>query len=135
MIDQSYGTRLAERLFISIVLADREHLSGALCDAALTAANVFQWNAVLRSEKLRYYTPLLVLIYISLFLHLVFGFAVIQMWRNKKQANTEPRAEFCDCDGCKSYNWYDQISIFITFLLSLLNVAISGFGLSEGYSS
>lgn len=117
------------------------------------AANVSQLRAVLDGDPAyRFFTPLLVLIGLSLILHIGFGFIMIQRWRKARKTHLEhvkkakesdsqgqgpntiasdPRGIVCACEWCATVEWYDEISIFIVFFVIVLNVVIAVLGLRD----
>lgn len=133
------------------VFADRQNIVRGFCDASLMAANVSQLRAVLDGDPAyRFFTPLLVLIGLSLILHIGFGLIMIQRWRKARKAHLEhmkkaeeldsqgpntiasdPRGIVCACEWCATVEWYDEISIFIVFFVIVLNVVIAVLGLRD----
>ncbi|XP_062578367.1 uncharacterized protein LOC134240280 isoform X3 [Saccostrea cucullata] len=123
--------------------ADRRNFVKQLCDVSLLAANVSQFRVVFDggSEKLQsFYIPLLVIIGLSLLLHIVFGFLMIQRWRmeraaelsHKKSSSLPEQAKgvTCSCSSCLTVERCDDISMFIMLIIVVLNVFIAGLGLS-----
>lgn len=110
-----------------------------------------QLRAVLDGDPAyRFFTPLLVLIGLSLILHIGFGLIMIQRWRKARKAHLEhmkkaeeldsqgpntiasdPRGIVCACEWCATVEWYDEISIFIVFFVIVLNVVLAVLGLRD----
>nr|XP_034329894.1 uncharacterized protein LOC117690296 [Crassostrea gigas] len=135
------------------VFTDRQNIVRGFCDASLMAANVSQLRAVLDGDPAyTFFTPLLVLIGLSLILHIGFGLIMIQRWRKARKAHLEhvkkaeewdtqgqgpntiasdPLGIVCACEWCATVEWYDEISIFIVFFVVVLNVVIAVLGLRD----
>lgn len=132
------------------VFTDRQNIVRGLCDASLMAANISQLRAVLDGDHgNKFFIPLLIMIGLSLFSHIVFGLLMIQRWRKERRAELEhqrdvenaagtpvsrssnPRGVTCLCAWCECVEWYDEVSMFCMYLLIILNVAIAGLGLTD----
>ncbi|XP_022337079.2 ninjurin-1-like [Crassostrea virginica] len=113
---------------------DKQNFVRQLCDASLLAANVSQLRSVLEnSSNDKYFIPLLVMISLAIFFHVVFGILLIQRWKKEKAAmlshKNDPLGLVCNCEPCATVERYDEISIFIVFFVVILNVGIAGLGL------
>nr|XP_034329909.1 uncharacterized protein LOC117690298 isoform X6 [Crassostrea gigas] len=132
------------------VFTDRQTIVRGLCDASLMAANISQLRAVLDGDHgNKFFIPLLIMIGLSLFSHIVFGLLMIQRWRKERRAELEhqrdvenaagrrvsrssnPRGVSCLCAWCECVEWYDEVSMFCMYLVIILNVAIAGLGLTD----
>nr|XP_034329910.1 uncharacterized protein LOC117690298 isoform X7 [Crassostrea gigas] len=132
------------------VFTDRQNIVRGLCDASLMAANISQLRAVLDGDHgNKFFIPLLIMIGLSLFSHIVFGLLMIQRWRKERRAELEhqrdvenaagtpvsrssnPRGVTCLCAWCECVEWYDEVSMFCMYLVIILNVAIAGLGLTD----
>ncbi|XP_052705001.1 uncharacterized protein LOC128180872 isoform X3 [Crassostrea angulata] len=132
------------------VFTDRQNIVRGLCDASLMAANISQLRAVLDGDHgNKYFIPLLIMIGLALFWHIVFGLLMIQRWRKERRAELEhqrdvenaagtpvsrssnPRGVTCLCSWCECVEWYDEVSMFCMYFVIILNVAIAGLGLTS----
>ena len=89
------------------------------------------------SSNDKYFIPLLVMIFLAIFFHVVFGILSIQRWNKEKAVmlshkndkNYNPLGLVCGCIACTEVEQYDEISMSIVFFVVILNVGIAGLGL------
>ena len=129
---------------------DSRNFVRQLCDTSLLAANASQLRAVLdNGSENSYFIPLLVMIILSILCHVAFGILKIQRWKKEREAQMEhsknsslattpqpqastvnPKGVLCPCTPCMEVERYDEISMYVMFLVVISNVGIAGLGLS-----
>nr|XP_022288382.1 uncharacterized protein LOC111100614 [Crassostrea virginica] len=129
---------------------DSRNFVRQLCDTSLLAANASQVRAVLdNGSENSYFIPLLVMIVLSILCHVAFGILKIQRWKKEREAQMKhsknnnlvttpqsqactvnPKGVLCPCKPCVEVERYDEISMYVMFLVVISNVGIAGLGLS-----
>ncbi|XP_014218371.1 ninjurin-1-like [Copidosoma floridanum] len=104
------------------VYQQKKTIAQGMMDLALISANANQFRYVLQnSGRHPYYYPSLVMISLSLFLQVIVGIGLI--WNSRYNVLHEDQM----CKANRANNW----TVIAIFLVTILNVFISSFGVVE----
>lgn len=114
----------------------KRKIVAGLFDASLLAANISQLQAVLESGiENPYYKPLLLITSSTIVCHIVFGilmiFILIKENRNDRQDCENGKRKVCPCENCVFVEKYNNVGIFLVYIIMVLNIAIAGLGLPK----